>query len=275
MKNILVINDYTPEAEYAAKIALLIARHIQADLLLANCHEYVGELMKRTVTSTFYKDTGFDNYENDLQNKLYHTDQQPLTGYTPKITTIDLQDTSEAVLAGFAIRNQVEMIVMGVMPGAVNQTSKISGASLLKKINGPLLLVPYGWSIKEIRRLCYIAELRYCRLDVVRYLSRFATSWRADISIAHLCARELPEMEARYAEKVFEQEIHHHVNYPRLLFTPVAECDARRAVDVFIHAMDMDMLVLVNQCFHFQDVLGGPTVDDFPAYLTVPLLVFP
>jgi len=275
MKSILVINNHTPEAEHAAHTALLIAQHIQADLLLVNCYEYAGELMERTVAGSFYKDTGSDNYENDLQQDELHRLNQPLMGYTPKISTIDLQGSNEAVLAGFAIRNQVEMIILGVKPGSVNHPNKISGASLLKKVNCPLLMVPHGWPVKSIQRLCYIAELRYCRLDVVKYLSRFATSWRADVSIAHLCARGLPEMEARYAEKVFEQEIHHHVNYPRLLFTPVVESDIRRAVDVFIHAMDMDMLVLVNQCFHFQDVLGGPTVDDFPAHLTVPLLVFP
>lgn len=273
MKCILIINDHTPEAEHAARMALLVAQQIGTDLLLANCQEHTVELMEKTVAGSFYKNTGYDHYKNDLKDEL-HRLNQPLTGYKPNISTIDLPSVSEATLAGLAIRSEIGMIIRGVVPGMVNQTNKISNASLLKKVNCPLLLVPYGWHIKNIRRLCYIAELRYCRLDVVRYLARFAAAWKADVSIAHLCARTLPEMDAQYAERFFAREVHHPVGYPRLSFLPVAENDLRRAVDVFIHGMGTDILVLVNQCFHFQDVLGGPTVDNFPAHLTVPLLVF-
>ncbi|OCX53913.1 hypothetical protein BEL04_06430 [Mucilaginibacter sp. PPCGB 2223] len=274
MKNILVINDHSHEAEHAARMGLLIAQNIQADLLVANCFTYTGKLIEKTVAGSLYKDTGSEHYENDLHDELDRINHS-LTGFKPKISTIDLPGASEGVLAGYAIRNQVDMIIRGVMPGGSTSMSNISSDSLLKKINCPLLLVPYGWHIKDIQRLCYIAELRYCRLDVVRYLARFAAPWRADVSIAHLCARGLAEMETQYAESVFEREILQKVSYARLLFTPVSECDVRRAVDVFIHGMGTDMLVLVNQCFHFQDVLGGASADSFPAHLTVPLLVFP
>jgi len=274
MKNILVINDHTPEAEHAARMALLIAQQTGADLLLANCHEYAGQLIEKSVVGSFYKDISYDHFENDLEDEL-HRLNQPLNGYKPQLSTVDLPGTGEAALASFIIRSDVGMIIRGAVPGVINTTGKISSASLLKKVNCPLLLIPYNWHIKKVQRVCYIAELRYCRLDVVRYLARFAAAWQADVSIAHLCARNLPEMDAQYAERVFAHEIHHPVGYSRLLFTPVAENDLRRAVDVFIHGMDMDILVLVNQCFHFQDVLDGPTVDNFPVHLTVPLLVFP
>ncbi|WP_162847031.1 universal stress protein [Mucilaginibacter gracilis] len=274
MKTILVINDHSPEAIHAAKVGLLIAQHHHADLLLANCQTYAGKTLERAVAGGLYKDTGYARSENYLLDDLQCFNQS-VNGFKPQISLAELSGAGEVAIAEFAAKNQVEMIVCGVMPDAGNPRSKLSNSKLLKKINCPLLLVPYGWEIKNIERMCYIAELRYCRLDVVTYLAHFAAPWPADVSIAHLCAKSLPEMEAKYAQTVFEQQYQNKVNYPRLLFTPVGERDVRLAVDVFIHAMNTDILVLVNQCFHFQDALGGSTVDHFPAHITVPLLIFP
>ncbi|EHQ29515.1 universal stress protein [Mucilaginibacter paludis] len=274
MKPILVINDHSPQAEHAARMALLMAQRLHADLLLANCHAYEWQMLEKAVAGSFNKDTGYHHYENDLRDELYRLSHTS-TGFKPEISPIDLSGSSEAALAGFVMGHEVEMIICGVGPGTGSRESHISSGSLLRKVNCPILLVPYGWRLRNIWRIYYLADLRNCRLEVVNYLARLAAPWLADVFVANLCANGLAEMEEHYAQRFFEQRFRRHVSYPRLHFTPVAGNNVRRALEVFIEAMSADLLVLSNGCLHFDDALNGATIDELPAHLTVPLLVFP
>lgn len=274
MKTILVINDHTPQAEHAAKAALRIAQHARTDLLIGSYYSYAEKMIERLVAGPVYKDTCHDHEENNLCDQLEWLNEA-LRGFKPKINAVDLSGGDEAMIAGYALRNNVDMIIVGIQADANAPKNGLSNALLLRKAHCPVLFVPYHWPIKAIERMFYIADLRYCRLDVVRSLVRLAAPLNAAVSIAHLCASSLPEMDVHYAESLFEKQIRDHVNYPPLSFTTVNERNVNRAIDVLIHGLRTDIIVLTNGGFHFHDVLGSSTIDDLPVDLSVPLLVFP
>jgi hypothetical protein len=174
-------------------------------------------------------------------------------------------------------QNQIWMMVKG-MPDIV-QTAELENQidihAVLNKVLCPLFLIPESWHQKSIERLVYIADLRYCRIHIVRYLTGLAQPYLANVSIAHMSANGLPDMAEDYALNVFKDEICSNVKYDQLLFNNIKERNLAKAVDVLINGMHNDVLVMVNHRFHFEMILGRYITDTLPLHLTVPLLIFP
>jgi hypothetical protein len=147
--------------------------------------------------------------------------------------------------------------------------------TILSRLRCPLLFVPDGWVLKNIERIAYIADLRYCRMQVVKYLTELAKSCHADLSIAHLAASGIPDMDDHYANDIFDDEVRNKINYDQLFFNNIREKDLATAVDVLINGMHNDLLVMVKNRFHWDEIIGPHTNNTLPAHISVPLLAFP
>jgi|GEM_PF-4794860 hypothetical protein len=93
--------------------------------------------------------------------------------------------------------------------------------------------------------------------------------------LANMSKSGFPEVTEKYARSVFSEEVCLKVNYDRLFFNNVKEKDLNKAIDLLINGMQNDVLVLVNRCFHFMEILGRYITDALPLHITIPLLVFP
>ena len=177
--------------------------------------------------------------------------------YNPEIKEFDISEMDEVNLAAMINLNQIWMIVKG-MPHTLPATARqhpINIHTVLNKVLCPLLLIPANWELKSVERLAYIADLRYCRLHIVRYLAEFARAWHASLSIAHMSARGLPDMAENYALSVFSEQVCPNMNYDQIFFNNIREKDLSKAVDVIINGMHNDILVMVNHRFHFNEIV--------------------
>jgi hypothetical protein len=75
--------------------------------------------------------------------------------------------------------------------------------SILSKVLCPLLIVRAYWPVKGVERIVYVAELRYCHTQILRYLTQLARPLIADVSIANVTATGLPEIVVEYAQGLF------------------------------------------------------------------------
>jgi hypothetical protein len=198
-------------------------------------------------------------------------------GFKPVIEEFDSSNMDECKLAEVINKNQIWMMVKGManfLPAA-NSKRNLNAHIVLNKVLCPLLLIPENWPLKSIERLVYIADLRYCRIQIVRFLAELATPWRAFLSVAHLTAKGLPDMNEKYALSLFGEEVCRKVNYDQLFFNNIKEKDFITVVDVMINGMRNDLLVLVNHHFHIEEILGRYITDTLPEPVTIPLLIFP
>ncbi len=147
--------------------------------------------------------------------------------------------------------------------------------AVLSKIKCPVLLVPESSEVKDFERMIYMADLRYCQLRVVRFLTEMADPFRANVMVAHLSAKELPNMDREYSRSVFRDTVCRSVRYDKLFFDNIQERDVRKAVDILINGMSTDLMALVNHQFHFEEVVNGSIDDTLPPYINIPLLIFP
>jgi hypothetical protein len=276
MKTILVINDDSLEAEHAAKFALLMSQKTGADILLANCQSGTRKIIEKAVAGHMQKHTGAEKGEHHLQNNLTILNQLSF-GFKPAIKEVDISDVSQSSLATLIYKNEVWMVIKGTgnAGSSISQNRDLDIDMMLRTINCPLLLIPYSWSKKSIERLTYIADLRYCRLEIVKFIAGLAKSWDADMSIAHVGANGLPVMDEAYAQKVFTDEICSNINYTRVFFNHIKERNLATVVDVITNVMHNDILVLVNHNAHFEKIVGQKLTGVLPGHITIPLLIFP
>jgi len=278
MKTIVVINDNSKEALHAAILAFNIAEKVGANLLISNevkrDEPIVVEakmLANQTRESGHSEEPVYDLSEH--LKGLYDADAV----FIPEVMEMDISDFTEEELSRFVISHNIWMMVAGAHELSVKGIAGpyINLQSVLNRVMCPLLLVPEKSHFNAFQQIVYIADLRYCRLQIVKYLAELALPYHANVLIDHISAKGLPDMEENYALRVFNEEVLEKVNYNQLLFNNIKERDLTKAVDVMIDGMDADLLVIVNHRFHFEEILGRYITNTLPAYVTIPLLIFP
>jgi hypothetical protein len=279
MRTILIINDNSAEAKHAAEFALALAQKIRADILLMNTSAKTKKVSEKVSAGDLVKAYP-EGGRNELMvsEMLYHLNSinARQTTYKPGIEEFDIAGANENELIEFINRNHIWMMVKGMANELNASTAKnLNIHNVLNRVLCPLLLVPEQWQLKDIDRLVYIADLRYCRIQIVRYLAEIAKPWRAALSIAHMSAKGLPDMAEKYALTVFSEEVSQNVNYDALFFNNIKEKNLAKVVDVLINGMHNDILVMVNHRFHFEEIVGRYITDTLPLHITIPLLIFP
>jgi hypothetical protein len=274
MKTIFVIDDNTSEAKYASEFTLAMAQSMEAKIIVAHTIATVT-IDEKVKVGGAIEDEEFENhYGSTFLRQLI---KQRGVMFDPQIDEIDISLIDESGVAGIINKNQVWMIIKGI-PNEIrspHQAPDLNVQFILNKVLCPLLLIPDKWKIKKIERLVYMADLRYCRIQIVKYLADLAKHWQADLSIVHISAKGLPDIAENYALSIFENEICVNIDYDRVFFNNIKGGNIPRAVDVIIHTMHNDMLALIHHRFHFQELLGAHIGDNLPANIIVPLLVFP
>jgi len=275
METILLINDGLPGTVNASKFAFFIAQKMQANVLLAN----LFDISKPVETKTTIEHAGDHTTEMPmpyLGDYLEMLNNRP-NDFEPKIKEIDISVMDENQVAQIINRNDIWMVVKSVPGSAMSGISKenLNVSTILNRIRCPLMLVPETWPIKNIERMAYLTDLRYCRLQIVRYLAEIAKPCCADLSIAHISADDMPDIDECYAANLFNNEIYNNTNYEQLFFNNILEKNLAKAVDVIIDGMRNDVLVMVKHCFHLDELVGRNALGFLPPHLTVPVLVFP
>jgi hypothetical protein len=272
MKTILVINDYSAGAANAMKMAVGIAQKLKADILVADTvFRSKQQSIKRLQT------IGTDGLYNEDEAEL-SLFKATLTGdYGPAVSSIDASEFNEEEFARLIIKNNIWMLVKSIAADApeTRLNPQLNVQRVLNRVACPLLLVPENYKVHDFERITYLADLRYCRLQVVKFLAEMARPYNAHLQVANLAAKGMPEMEQNYATAFFNEVVGAHIHYDNLFLNNVRERDLEKAVDVMVNTLHTDLLVLVNHRFHFEEIFGRYLPEALPKHITIPLLIFP
>lgn len=275
MKTILIVDDGTVSALNAANFAMNIARHVNADLILAKFNS-----VKKTSPAKVLQLAGYDIADDDtgapaidildlLKNKCSLN-----WDFVPVISELIIESDIEAQLVNYVNNNHVWLVIKGI-PGLSDSDTGVKVQAMLNRITCPIMLVPEKFDGSGFEHIVYTADLRYCRLSVLKYLQNLAQAFHADLLLAHISAKGLPHMEHNYALAVFNDEISKRINYDRLYFANTKERDVPRAVDVMIHTMHADLLAVVHHRFHCEELRTEGSGTSLPTQISIPVIVFP
>jgi hypothetical protein len=277
MRSVLVIDDHSSSANYAAKLALSIAQKVRADLILLNA----------SIPVTILPVTDYEFVPENSQADYLETAEVSLVeqlmvqnksgeNFRPEITEINPARFSADELMPFVYQRDIWMVVKGV-PGEEDfpRQTAVSIQAILDKAKCPMLLVPEIPEIRKFDHIVHTIDLRYCKLPVLNYLVELATPYHASLLLAHISMSGLPPIKSRDASDIFNKEINSHIRYPKLFFDQIKEKDIEKIYDVLAYGMNTDLLAVVNHGFHFEAIVGQYKSYVLPAHITIPLLVFP
>ncbi|MBS1520902.1 MAG: universal stress protein [Bacteroidetes bacterium] len=273
MRKILLLTDGSFAAKNAAGIALNIAQKMSADLLVGKLNKVIAPYKQLALAGDQQIQVDQDSSETPGERSI----QRPNTSeFKPSVSYIDLTDFDAQKVVQLVIQQDIRLLIKGIKAsddGKIAQEFNIH--SVLNRVACPLLLVPDNWKSINFERIVYMADLRYCKFQVLKYLAQLGDSYNASLLVAHISEKGIPDMDKDYARQFFDGVICTNICYSRLLFDHIKEQNLLRATDVLIHGMNTDLLVLVNHHFHFEEIIGRYISHIMPEHVTIPLLVFP
>ncbi len=277
MKNILIFNDFSPEAEHATELALLLAGKTNTNLYIWNTFDKYENPVTRGLAVAHSNEeetevaTDNTNWILKLESKLNWK-----SGLMPVVKFIEGIEYAPGNVLSIVNKHDVGLLVRGIAYDEENLLHiEMEVLSCSTKSGCPVLLIPERFQYKLFEKIVYATDLRFCRHEIVVFLDQLAKPINASILIANMSAKGLPYMENNYARTVFADTILTRGNQEHIYFSNIRERDIPRALDVLINGMNNDLLVLVNNKFHFNELLGHDAPYILPDNLHIPLLIFP
>lgn len=266
MKNILVINDFSPEAGHALAYGTMIATVFKTKLLVYNT-----EGIKKTQTVKELVYVASKNAGASVKNTDLTTDKP---GH-PGATTLNDLETANLSIHEIVVKYEVQLLIKGVD----NIFSPIDNfaAKALATSYCPLLLVPQHASLKPLKRMVYMADLRYCRIPVFNYLKEVAKKFNSGLAIAHTSASGLPDVEENYGKSLYRAFIASNsfntgIEYT---FNHIKERNTKKAADVLVHMMHTDLIAMAYRKFHFTSLTAQDNHLPGVSHIPVPVMLFP
>lgn len=277
MKNILIFNDFSPEAEHATELALLLAGKTNTNLYVWNTFDKAEETAAKELAtvsanrSTPELSEDSTSWIEKLESKLNWK-----SGLSPVVQFIEGVDYAPDHVLHVVKKYDIGVIVKGIA-GLEDDLLHIESEALRcsTKSGCPILFIPEKVEYKAFEKMVYATDLRFCRHEIVSFLTQLAKPLNASVLIANISAQGLPYMEDNYARRVFEEEILNPIKYENIYFSNIRERDIPKALDVLVNGMNNDLLVLVNNKYHFKELLGHEMPYYVPDNIHIPLLIFP
>ncbi|HTI58397.1 hypothetical protein [Mucilaginibacter sp.] len=276
MKNLLLFNDFSSEAEHAAELALLLAGKTNVNLYVWNTIEYEAvpaaqHVMAGTNGNMPEVHADKNNWIEKLESKLNWE-----TGLRPAVHFIEGIDYLTDNVLSVVKKCDAGLLIRGIAED--NEKKGYIEANILKsatKSGCPVLLIPKDFSYKMFEKMVYVTDLRFCRHEVVTFLTQLAKTIDGSVLIANMSEKGIPLMEENYAISVFEDAVLDSSNRGHVYFSNVKERNVSKAIDILVNEMNNDLLVMVNNKFHFNELLGHDSPYAIPENIRVPMLIFP
>ncbi len=277
MKNILIFNDFSPEAEHATELALLLAGKTNTNLYVWNTFDkYENPVARELALAHANEEETEVTADNTswilkLESKLNWK-----SGLLPVVKFIEGIDYGPNQVLPIVSKYDVGLLIRGIA-GDEEDTLHIENEALScsTKSGCPTLFIPEKFGYKVFEKIVYATDLRFCRHEIVAFLDQLAKPLNASLLIANISAKGLPYMEDNYARTVFADTVLNRGNQEHIYFSNIRERNIPRALDVLVNGMNNDLLVLVNNKFHFNELLGHDLPYTIPGNIHIPIMVFP
>lgn len=266
MKKILVVLNPAANSERIANVALKIAGQINANLLICNPIEtrvksavsFSGQYDSQWAS----EDTEFINTEELLWKLRQRSKGETLVDCLPSSSFNPDQ------LKKLVIDQSISMIVMGTDDLLdLNTTGTLQ---MINKANCPVLLIPKNGGVNSIESTCYLTDLRYCDIDVVRFLKNL----NAKIFITHLSLSDLPDMEDGYAQSMSDT-IAAQINYNKLFLRNIKSANDKTDLETVAATTNINFYTIVNQKHNLLDRFLSDNKATRRTYHNLPLLIMP
>ena len=215
---------------------------------------------------------------------------RPLTGILKQDESTDPQSlhtlieyTSQVGRVTDVVHNLVEdqklsMVVMG-MSGAGMVSRVLLGSNsrdMIEKASFPVLLIPSTAEYKGIHKIAFATDLSNADINVVHALAGLASSFNAEILLAHVTDEKYDDQHHQHKVDSFLNDITCKINYPKIYYRHIKSMDVDHGLEWLTEHGQIDMLAMVHRRLNvFDRIFTGSHTQKLAKYIELPLLVFP
>jgi nucleotide-binding universal stress UspA family protein len=273
MKTILVLTDFSINADYVAQYALKLAQNMKANLLACNIYEVPAGEETTDSNSWPLRDCEANSVYDlgELVARLKTTlDKQAAGNFRP-----DIEQCSEEGMVGLKLKDIMSRydILLAVI-SAHNQDSftgffgRDHAWDIIDNATFPVMVIPYQFRFKPFKRIAFATVMNDTDANVLISLSGLANYSNSEILITNVTS---DKKEERIMKHFFNQCDYSKIFYREIIGFNVADCLKRLTDDV-----EIDLLAIVHRRRSFlQEIIGGSVTRKMANHPVKPLLIYP
>jgi len=280
MKNLLVLTDFSPNANAAAEAGLLLAGKLHTDLLLFNTYiDYqtitsyggggwvVNEFSQRKLDSTKGLAALTDGLES-LSDLLDPDDRRPAINSISDDTELGM-DVAELIR-----QRNVEMVVMGARSDKPDDIAFGADTNtVIEHSTRPVLITPAKTDLRKIHRILFATDFEETDLKAIHHMARLAKSFRYKLEVVHVCDPDKRGCDEK------EQSFRYHLGklrYTGLYYHDIAGKDVVNRLNDFISDEPGTILAMIHvQNSFLVRLFQHSLVRKALVNQKTPLLIFP
>ncbi|MFI5138609.1 MAG: universal stress protein [Sphingobacteriales bacterium] len=281
MKNILVLTDFSEVADNAAEYAVKLAAASRGHLILfhaikvpdassvAPVTEHGGHKVDQVAEALAKLEITAKKLRNVLQVE---------PDFHLKISLFTQTGNFDNFIEKFVADHHIDLIIMGA-----RQSNDFPGFLFGNNIRGvvdaapcPILLIHHRVSYRPVKHIFYVTDLRYCDLNTLAVLTKFAAPLKSHISLLHAGSDGLPALLNKEAAAIFRDTIVSNINYGQLNYYDNHRMDAQAAIGEVIEKKGMDILATAHKKYHFFNHLFRKNLErNIAVFTQIPILIVP
>jgi|GEM_PF-5447901 len=265
MKTILVLTDFSPAAEHAARYALQLARALNLNIRLA----HVRAESEPELTSDQW-----GIYLKKLKKGFrIKAGEMPL----PAITFIDVAGNWAAVIRKLAEEDRVPLVIMGLTgAGHRKDTWGTHVGQTLDILNAPLLLVPESATYRQIKKIGYATDLANHELPLMRSVITLARDFQAPLIFWYITMAETDQRSAKQKLDSLLAQVDGYSSNVKVSIRLLLAQNAAEGLYGIAENGDLQLLVVSHEhrpLLEYQTAPGHTLT--LARQITIPLLVYP
>ncbi len=278
MKTILVLTDFSTNADYVAQYALRFAQEIGANILLCNIYQVPAdddEIDRTSWPMQPYE----ENSNNDLGAQVAQLKSRLDTevsgdGFKPEVNQYSVEGRLSDTVNQLAASHDLLMAVI-----SAHSADKISeyfdadhAWDVIDNAAIPVLVIPYQVRFKPFRIIGFGTIMNYTDMNILESLVGLASYSNAEIVVTNIA----PEKELGNPVKQFFTQIPGKINYHRIVYQSMIGNNAADCLREFCAHGDVDLLAMVHQKDNFfEKLFGGSITRKMAKKPNKPILIFP
>jgi nucleotide-binding universal stress UspA family protein len=276
MKTVLVLTDFSINADYVAHYALGLAQNIKANLLICNIYQSPDSEDDR---KPWHMRACEENSINDLGELVARLKSQLDKGDIINDFRPDINQCSKEGLVGEKLKELAvtyEIVMAVISKHDANNITNVFGKNhawdIIENAGFPVLVIPYQVRFKVFKLIAFATAMGETDIDVLKSLSALAEHSDAEIMLTHVADEKSDDNnEENNIKKFFSQ-----VNYARKSYHNIKGGSVIQCLKLLAAHIDIDLLVLVHQKRgYFEKILGRSTAEKMADNPGKPLLIFP
>lgn len=282
MKRILLLTDFSENANHAAQSAAQLAITLSADLILFS--SYLKIPLMPVLTEGPWENEGELSWGDstverlDLlagELRLQIEDAQP--GLKPSVSCCYGEGNLGLNVKKICKDQHISLVVMGSCTGG-NLNHLFFGsdsASVIRQAPVPVLVIPPEKSLYEVKKMMIATDFTEGDWDAVVFLTEWCMTFRSELAIVHI---QLPHEQMNLNEDIIPRFLYklNKLDYPWISYHEIRGKEVIARLNRLCKESNTDLLAIVHRKRSFFESLSDPSVSKKALIRQqLPLIVFP